>query len=205
MHEHLLWFYLTPNPNVRDKYMTTGEWFYSKNGEKTGPISSAELKQLAANGIVLPSDLVWKQDWPEWKAAKAIKGLFGSAAPTTPPPTRKAPEAIRAATQAADEVSQKLWFLDLKFQEFATPRLIGFVFIAALLLLSLTGIGFAVYAFLNLPVIKAVFVIIFDLIVLIMLAIGLRVFLECCLVGFRIAEHLSYLRYLKTDNEDVVA
>ena len=185
--------------------MATGEWFYSKNGEKTGPISSADLKQLAANGTILPSDLIWKQDWPEWKAASNIKGLFGSAAPTTPPPTRKAPEAIRAATQAADEVSQKLWFLDLKFEEFATPRLIGFVFVAGLLLLSLLAVGLAGYAFLNLPILKAVFVIIFDLIVLIVLAIGLRVFLECCLVGFRIAEHLSYLRYLKTDHEDVIS
>jgi GYF domain 2/Domain of unknown function (DUF4282) len=177
----------------------------SEECQKTGSISSVDLKELAANGTVLPSDLVWKQDWPEWKAASSIKGLFGTAAPATPPPTRKAPEAIRAATQAADEVSQKLWFLDLKFEEFATPRLIGFVFVAALSLLPLVASGVLGYAFLNLPVIKAVFVVIVDLIGLTILAIGLRVFLEFCFVGFRIAEHLSYLRYLETDHDDVVS
>lgn len=182
--------------------MATGEWYYSKNDEKVGPIASADLKQLAADGTISPTDLVWKQDWPEWKPASSIKGLFGaSSAAATPPPTRKAPGAIRAATQAADDVSQKLWFLDLKFEQFATPRLIGFVFVASLLLMALVGVGVIGYAILNRPLIQAVFISIAMLIEIVVFAIAMRVFLECCLVVFRIAEHLSYLRYLKP-NED---
>ena len=123
--------------------MATGEWYYSKNDEKIGPISSNDLKQLANSGKLKPSDLVWKQDWSEWKPAKNIKGLFAVA--SAPPATRQAPQAIRAASQAADDVSKKLWFLDLKFEQFATPRLIGFVFVASLLMMALIGIGFVVY------------------------------------------------------------
>lgn len=192
--------------------MAAGEWYYSKNDEKIGPLSSADLKQLAVNGTLLPSDLVWKQDWPEWKPASTIKGLFGAKPPATspptpptPPPARKTPEALRAASQAADDVTQKLWFLDLKFEQFATPRLIGFVFVAWLLIFSLIGVGVVLYALFNLPIVQAVVVAVFSIIYLVVAAVGLRVFLECCLVVFRVAEHLSYLRYLKPSEEEITS
>ena len=117
------------------------------------------------------------------------------------PPTRKAPEAIRDATQAAEGVSQKLWFLDLKFEQFATPRLIGFVFVAALVLFAILGVGSAAYALWTLPAIQAVIVTILVVLQLAILAVGLRVFLECCLIVFRIADHLAFLRYLKPNND----
>lgn len=184
--------------------MATGEWHYSKDDEKTGPVSSGDLRQLASDGTLLPDDMVWKEGWADWKPAKSIKGLFPQNAPPppTPPKTRKAPDAIRAATQAADDVSKKLWFLDLKFEQFATPRLIGFVFVASLLMLALIGVGAIGYAFLEMPAIKAAFVSFIILLQVMFLAVGMRVFLEGCLVVFRIAEHLSNLRYLKPQSED---
>ena len=187
--------------------MATGEWHYSKDGEKTGPVSAGDLRQLASDGTLLPDDMVWKEGWADWKPAKSIKGLFPQNAPPPPTPakTRKAPDAIRAATQAADDVSKKLWFLDLKFEQFATPRLIGFVFVASLLMFALIGVVAVGYAFLNMPVLKAAFVSVFVLLELLFLAVGMRVFLEGCLVVFRIAEHLSHLRYLKPQNGEADA
>lgn len=177
------------------------EWHYSKGGQQLGPVSANDIKQLVASGGLSPSDLIWKEEWPEWKRADSIKGLFPSGAtrttPPNPPPSQ--PESLRAAAEAAAEVSRKLWFLDLSFQQFATPRLIGFVFTTALVGLMLSAIGIAAYALLNEPVIKAVFIIIFDVILLALLAVCLRVFLESCLLGFRAVEHLSYLRYLEKD------
>ena len=184
--------------------MATGEWHYSKDGEKTGPVSAGDLRQLASDGTLLPDDMVWKEGWADWKPAKSIKGLFPQNAPPPPTPakTRKAPDAIRAATQAADDVSKKLWFLDLKFEQFATPRLIGFVFVASLLMLAVAGAGVIGYGFLNDPVIEAAFTSVVVLFTLVFLAVGMRVFLEGCLVVFRIAEHLSNLRYLKPQSGD---
>jgi hypothetical protein len=125
-----------------------------------------------------------------------------TAAPLPPPP-RTTPEALKRASESVEQVSQKLWFLDLKFTEFATPRLIGFVFAAYLLLSVLAEVAVIFYALLNMPVIQATFGIVFEAIFLVFLAICFRVFLETFLVIFRIAEHLSYLRYLKKDDLEV--
>jgi len=178
------------------------EWHYAKGDQKHGPIPSSELKQLATSGKLDPSDLIWKSEWTEWKRADSLKGLFPPGRSANAPPVlpdRSPPEAIRVATDTADQVSQNLWFLDLKFERFATPKLIGFVFAATLICLVLLAGGLAIYVLLNYPALQAVFILAVDVILLALLAISFRVFLEICLIGFRIAEHLSYLRYLEKD------
>jgi hypothetical protein len=52
------------------------EWYYLKNGEKVGPISSTELKNLAVKQEIMPSDLIWKEGLEKWVAAKSVKRLF---------------------------------------------------------------------------------------------------------------------------------
>jgi len=179
------------------------EWHYSKGDQQFGPVSGATLRQLVSSGDVSPGDLIWKEEWPEWKRADSVKGLFPISASKTAPPIRppSSPESVRAAAEAAAQVSRKLWFLDLSFQQFATPRLIGFVFITALVGLVLTAIGVAFHVLFNFPVLKAAFILVVDVIILGMLAVCLRVFLECCLLGFKMVEHLSHLRHLANDEE----
>ncbi|MEZ6126822.1 MAG: GYF domain-containing protein [Planctomycetaceae bacterium] len=175
-------------------------WYYAKGEEKIGPISSAELKQLAANGTVLPTDNVWRSDWAEWKPASTVKGLCPQKAgppPLQSPRSPLGPDSLRLATETAENVSRKLWFLDLRFEQFATPRLIGFVFVASLLLLAMIGIGAIGYALFTLPALQALIVGITVVIEIVILAICLRVFLECCLIAFKIADHLSHLRHLE--------
>jgi len=182
----------------------TPHWYYAKGDEKIGPISSTDLKQLAADGTLLPSDNVWRSDWSEWRSASSVKGLCSQNAnakseppPLQPPRSPIGPDSLRLATETAENVSRKLWFLDLRFEQFATPRLIGFVFVASLLLLGLVGVGAIGYGLWTLPALQALFVGIFVVIELVILAICLRVFLECCLIAFRIADHLSHLRHLE--------
>jgi hypothetical protein len=64
---------------------TNQEWHYAKNNQKVGPVSAADLKQLAANGELTQTDLIWKEEWTEWKRADSIKGLFPQI--DTPVPT----------------------------------------------------------------------------------------------------------------------
>lgn len=52
------------------------EWYYIVNDEKKGPISSADLKKLALEGHVKPTDMVWKEGLQNWISANSIKGLF---------------------------------------------------------------------------------------------------------------------------------
>ena len=62
-------------------------WYYAINGQKLGPVSESQLKELALGGK-LTNALVWKDGMPEWTPSNKIKGLVfptaGSFAPTLP-------------------------------------------------------------------------------------------------------------------------
>src|SRR5580765_5271310 len=59
------------------------EWYYTRNKEPCGPVNSTQLKELAAQGELLPTDLVWKDGMTEWVSAATLKSLFaGPGAPT---------------------------------------------------------------------------------------------------------------------------
>ncbi|TWU49257.1 GYF domain-containing protein [Rubripirellula reticaptiva] len=83
--------------------MATGEWYYSKGDERTGPISSTELKQLVTDGALQPTDLVWKQGWPEWKPATAVKGLIVTTPDTAPPPVPSQSASISTGRSASEK------------------------------------------------------------------------------------------------------
>ena len=51
------------------------EWYYSQGKARLGPVSSLELRELAALGQLQPTDLVWKDGFAEWVAASKVKDL----------------------------------------------------------------------------------------------------------------------------------
>ena len=67
------------------------EWYYTKDGERQGPVTPQQLKQLSASGDLQPTDLIWKDGMAEWKKAGTVQKLFGDSVPTltsAPSPTR---------------------------------------------------------------------------------------------------------------------
>lgn len=63
------------------------EWYYAKGAERFGPLSSAEIRQLAEEGVISQTDLVWADGMDEWKPARTVKGLFpNDAVKLAPPP-----------------------------------------------------------------------------------------------------------------------
>lgn len=52
------------------------EWHYTLDSQRYGPVSAAELKQLAASGKLQPDDKVKKEGMTSWVAASQIKGLI---------------------------------------------------------------------------------------------------------------------------------
>ena len=54
------------------------EWFYTSRGQKSGPVSSKELKRLATQGVLLPTDLLWKEGMKDWLPASKAKNLFAN-------------------------------------------------------------------------------------------------------------------------------
>jgi hypothetical protein len=54
----------------------SANWYYTKNKEREGPVTPAQLKQLASKGWLAPDDLVWKEGMPNWLPARKVRGLF---------------------------------------------------------------------------------------------------------------------------------
>ena len=61
-------------------------WHYVLNGQQRGPVSAADLKQLARSGELKQDDLVWKEGTDKWVPARSVKGLLPPAASPSPPP-----------------------------------------------------------------------------------------------------------------------
>ncbi|HTN77347.1 MAG TPA: GYF domain-containing protein [Pirellulaceae bacterium] len=72
--------------------MSEAIWFYAQHDEQKGPVTPAQLKALAQNGELLPTDLVWKEGLGDWTAASTVKGLFAGVAPPPPAPVEQPPE-----------------------------------------------------------------------------------------------------------------
>jgi GYF domain 2 len=91
------------------------QWYYARNDQQFGPISAAELKQLADSGQLSPDDLLWREGMDSWATAINLRGLFTSeAAANTPPveqsatipqPVPVAPPRTQPAPRAAQGVS----------------------------------------------------------------------------------------------------
>jgi hypothetical protein len=65
------------------------EWYYAKNKQQHGPVSSAGLKELAQSGELRPTDKIWKAGLPDWMPASSLDGLFPAETDVTAAPPRK--------------------------------------------------------------------------------------------------------------------
>jgi hypothetical protein len=71
----------------REGAIMASQWFYKVLGEHLGPVSGAELRNLAQRGVVAPDTLVTNTPNGDWVAAGRVRGLFPvpSAAPPVAP------------------------------------------------------------------------------------------------------------------------
>ena len=79
--------------------MAGDQWYYSKAGsdEKHGPVTTAELKELAAKGEIVPDDLIWCEGKsPDWVPAKSAMGLFAASSPPPLPSDTRTPSGAAA-------------------------------------------------------------------------------------------------------------
>jgi hypothetical protein len=67
-----------PRAVKRDEIDNMADWYYTKDGKQQGPVSSAQLRQLAQAGELQPTDMVFKEGASQWVAASTIANLFGS-------------------------------------------------------------------------------------------------------------------------------
>lgn len=62
------------------------QWYVGRNGQKAGPYSTEQLKQMAAAGKLVPSDLLWKEGLETWVPLTKVKGLLPAGGGGTLPP-----------------------------------------------------------------------------------------------------------------------
>jgi hypothetical protein len=68
--------------------MADVQWYYARNDQQFGPVSAAELKQLADSGRLAPDDLLWREGMDAWATAVNLRGLFdepGASPPSATP------------------------------------------------------------------------------------------------------------------------
>lgn len=62
------------------------QWFYVKDGQQYGPVTLAQLKQLATSGRLRRDDLLWSEGMGNWSPASQVLEVFGAASAGPPPP-----------------------------------------------------------------------------------------------------------------------
>jgi hypothetical protein len=62
--------------------MAAVHWHIARNGQKVGPFTPAELRQLAAVHLLQPNEMVWAEGVTRWVEASSLPWLF-------PPPGQK--------------------------------------------------------------------------------------------------------------------
>lgn len=61
------------------------QWYYSLDGQELGPVAAAQLRQLAEDGSIKATDLVWREGMDDWAPAGQVKGLVAAFVPDAPP------------------------------------------------------------------------------------------------------------------------
>jgi hypothetical protein len=70
-------------------------WFYAARGEQQGPISETELDRLIAQGVILPTTLVWREGFATWIPLQQT-GARLAADPATAPDTLQCSSCLRS-------------------------------------------------------------------------------------------------------------
>lgn len=69
-------------------------WFYTCEGDRLGPVSFEELREMAAGSSLDPRlDMVWRQRMEAWKPAGQVDGLFERQSVPVEPKETLAPQA----------------------------------------------------------------------------------------------------------------
>ncbi len=103
-------------------------WFYTREGERLGPVSFGDLQSKAAEAALDPRhDMVWTQGMDDWKPAGEIENLFQrkvpepqeslapEAGPYTPPQQVSVAEVMRRETDWPGARRRSFLFMTILF------------------------------------------------------------------------------------------
>jgi hypothetical protein len=122
------------------------QWYLAREGQQFGPISEAEMAKLVELGHLQPTDLLWRDGFPDWRPAMVVFPPSGPALPLGParaePGAGRAPAADPLPADPAP-IAHRSAAEDERAED--RPRRGGRVAALLLLVLLLAGAGAAAY------------------------------------------------------------
>ncbi len=82
------------------------QWYYWHEAEVLGPFSGRLLVDLAAEGKILPTDIVWREGTEQGVAASLVKHLFAAAPAAVTAPAEPSSATDPSATPAAEPITR---------------------------------------------------------------------------------------------------
>lgn len=75
------------------------QWYLAREGKQFGPLTETELSKFIELGHLLPTDLVWREGFAEWRPAPSVFPPKPAAPPSPPRPPAAAPQRQPMAQQ----------------------------------------------------------------------------------------------------------
>jgi GYF domain 2/Domain of unknown function (DUF4282) len=186
------------------------DWWYTKNGERQGPVSSSQLRQLAQSGELLPTDMVFKEGGTEWKLATTVSNLFppsgaGSSGSRTDRPTREDRDRGGADFDDRDDDDRPSkrsasggssgGLMDLMmFRRMIAPTIIIIVFWVGIIGTCLAGLGMIIVGTISGGVMGLIGALFGALIGIPITALMIRLYAELAILLFRMNETLTDIK-----------
>ena len=73
------------------------QWYLARDGQQFGPLSETELTKFVELGHLQPTDLLWREGFPDWRPAMVVFPPRKPAMQRSAPPARPGPLAPQAA------------------------------------------------------------------------------------------------------------
>jgi len=77
------------------------QWYLAREGQQYGPLSDMELAKFVELGHLQPTDLLWREGFPDWRPAMVVFPQRKPAGPRPMPRGPVMPSAPAANTSAA--------------------------------------------------------------------------------------------------------
>jgi hypothetical protein len=79
------------------------QWYLAREGQQFGPLSDSELAKFIELGHLQPTDLLWREGFPDWRPAMVVfPPARAPAAQRTAPPMRPGPQPPAASAPRKD-------------------------------------------------------------------------------------------------------
>lgn len=170
------------------------QWYYTRQGQRFGPLSCEQMRQMMASGQLQQADLVWTEGMSEWTPAGRVGQLSAPATATAPAAAPAAAPGVNvtvtAAPGTAPESGGLFDGLDLGFTRFVTTVIVRWLWILFLIFAPLGYLVSVVMATLTGGASAMAGAIVGGGVSLVLMTLLVRVWLETVAVLFRIAEYL---------------